>query len=261
MAGTGPDTSYRKPPRDRGCCSINFLKYVLFIFNFIFLLGGCAVLGVAIWTLAEKHQYVVLLTTTTYASTAYLLLLAGIIVIFASLLACCAILKEDRCYLLVYTFLLLLVFLVEAVAGVLAYVYEEQIMAELSHTFTTTFNNNYMINPEVTEAIDQMQMEYHCCGALTFSQWRDSLWLHDNPDLNNSVPDSCCKTPSPYCGVRDHPSNIWYNGCIHQFEDELGRHLLILGAVGCGICLIQVFGMILSCCLYIKLKDIDENYY
>ncbi|KAG7156996.1 CD151 antigen-like [Homarus americanus] len=134
-------------------------------------------------------------------------------------------------------------------------------MAELSHTFTTTFNNNYMINPEVTEAIDQMQMEYHCCGALTFSQWRDSLWLHDNPDLNNSVPDSCCKTPSPYCGVRDHPSNIWYNGCIHQFEDELGRHLLILGAVGCGICLIQVFGMILSCCLYIKLKDIDENYY
>ncbi|XP_027212024.1 CD151 antigen isoform X3 [Penaeus vannamei] len=260
MAGSGPDTSYRKAPRDRGCCSINFLKYVLFIFNFIFLLGGCAVLGVAIWTLTEKHHYVSLLTTTTYASVAYILLLAGIVVIFAALLACCAILKEDRCSLLVYTFLLLLVFLLEAVGGVLAYVYEEQVMAELSHTLTQTFNENYMMEPEVTRAVDMMQREYHCCGALTFSQWRDSRWLQEGQGINNTVPDSCCKTPSPYCGVSDHPSNIWYNGCIHQFEEELGSHLVVLGAVGCGISLVQVFGMILSCCLYIKLKDVDDEY-
>lgn len=217
-------------------------------------------LGVAIWTLTEKHHYVSLLTTTTYASVAYILLLAGIVVIFAALLACCAILKEDRCSLLVYTFLLLLVFLLEAVGGVLAYVYEEQVMAELSHTLTQTFNENYMMEPEVTRAVDMMQREYHCCGALTFSQWRDSRWLQEGQGINNTVPDSCCKTPSPYCGVSDHPSNIWYNGCIHQFEEELGSHLVVLGAVGCGISLVQVFGMILSCCLYIKLKDVDDEY-
>lgn len=258
MAGTGPDTSYRKPPRDRGCCSVNFLKYVLFIFNFIFLLGGIAVLGVAIWTLTEKHQFVSLLTTSTYAATSYILLLSGLIVVLAAFLGCCSVLREDRCCLLVYTFLLLLVFLLEAVAGVLAYVYEEQVMAELGLTLTQTFNDNYMYNPEMTTAIDKMQMQYHCCGALTFSQWRESRWLKENFDVNNTVPDSCCKTPSAYCGVRDHPSNIWYNGCIHKFEDELGRHLVILGAVGCGISLVQVFGMILACCLYVKLKDVDD---
>ncbi|XP_071536140.1 CD151 antigen-like [Panulirus ornatus] len=261
MAGQGPDTSYRKPPRDRGCCSINFLKYVLFIFNFIFLLGGCAVLGVAIWTLLEKQPYTVLLRTGLYAAIPFLLLLAGIIVIFAALLACCAILREDRCYLLVYTFLLLLVFLLEAGGGVMAYVYEEQVMDSLSRSLTSTFNGGYMEDPEVTKAVDSMQKEYHCCGAQIFSEWQDSTWMKKNQSLNVTVPDSCCKTPSPYCGVRDHPSNIWYTGCIHQFKDELSRQLLILGAVGCGICLIQIFGMILSCCLYVKLKDVDDNYY
>lgn len=76
-------------------------------------------------------------------------------------------------YLLQYTFLLLLVFLVEAVAGVLAYVYEEQVMAELSHTLTTTFNGNYMYEPEMTEAIDHMQTEVwptiHICTVVNKS--------------------------------------------------------------------------------------------
>lgn len=55
------------------------------------------------------------------------------------------------------------------------------------------------------------------------------------------------------------PSSF-FQGCIHQFEEELGSHLVVLGAVGCGISLVQVFGMILSCCLYIKLKDVDDEY-
>lgn len=214
-------------------------------------------LGVAIWTITEKHHYISLLTTSTYAATSYILLMSGLIVFFAAFLGCCSVLREDRCCLLVYTFILLLVFLLEAVAGVLAYVYEEQVMDELTLTLTQTFNENYMYDPDITTAIDQMQREYHCCGALIFSEWKDSRWLKEN-EVNNTVPDSCCKTPSPYCGVRDHPSNVWYSGCIHQFEEELGKHLVILGAVGCGICLVQVFGMILSCCLYVKLKDVDD---
>lgn len=28
--------------------------------------------------------------------------------------------------------------------------------------------------------------------------------------------------------------------------------------MGSGICVVQIFGMILSCCLYIKLKDVDQ---
>lgn len=45
-------------------------------------------------------------------------------------------------------------------------------------------------------------------------------------------------------------------GCIYKMADELKHHLILLGAIGLGICVIQVFGMILSCCLYVKLKNV-----
>ena len=38
--------------------------------------------------------------------------------------------------------------------------------------------------------------------------------------------------------------------------DDLKYHLIILGAIGLGLSAIQVFGMVLSCCLYVKLKDV-----
>lgn len=243
---------------ERGCCTVNFLKYVLFIFNFIFLAGGIAVLGVASWTIAEKHTYVAVLTTTTYATTAYLLFLGGLLALPAALLACCAIHKENKCYLLTYTFLLLVVFLLEAAAGVLAYVYEEQVISELGHTLQDTFRKTYMQDGGATLAIDRMQEEFHCCGALSYSDWAGSEWVVSGDAYNNTVPDSCCKTPSRLCGVRDHPSNIWYNGCIHRLEEELASHLLILGAAGCGLCAIQLLGVILACCLYLKLRQGED---
>ncbi|CAL4149154.1 unnamed protein product, partial [Meganyctiphanes norvegica] len=252
---------HRTPHGIECCPDVNFGKYIIFFHRFACLFaGGIAVLGVGIWTVSEKHKYVALLTTGTYQSVAYILLLAGCTVIVAVCLGCCALRNEDRCTLMLYTFLLLLVFLLEAIGGVLAYIYEEQVMAELSLRLTDTFNDGYMVDEAVTQAVDDMQLEYKCCGALSFQEWSDSIWVESNPTMNNTVPDSCCKTPSPYCGVRDHPSNVWYTGCIHRFEDELGRHLVVLGAVGCGLSLIQVIGMILSCCLYVKLKDIEDQY-
>ena len=55
--------------------------------------------------------------------------------------------------------MLLLIFLLEAMAGVLAYVYQVQLQMELSHHMNVTFANNYNRKPEYTAAIDQMQQE------------------------------------------------------------------------------------------------------
>jgi hypothetical protein len=46
---------------------------------------------------------------------------------------------------------------------------------------------------------------------VRFEDWRFSRWLKENPDLKNLVPDSCCISMTQNCGVRDHPSNIYYN--------------------------------------------------
>lgn len=255
--------------RDSGCCSVNFLKYVLHIFNIVFFLSGVAVLGVGAWTVALRHDYVSLLSTSTYALAAYVLIVAGILAILASVLLLIALLKENRCLILGLTFLLLLIFLLEAMVGMLSYIYEEQVESELSLSLNDTFLQNYKIDPVKTDAIDQMQREYKCCGAIRFEDWDFSPWHKElkkeqeaNKDTNklfNKVPDSCCITESFLCGKSNHPSNIYGSGCLYRLAKELKSQLIILGAVGLGICVVQVFGMIFSCCLYIKLREYKDS--
>ncbi|XP_076310725.1 CD151 antigen-like isoform X1 [Tachypleus tridentatus] len=238
-----------------GCCSVSFLKYVLYVFNVLFFFAGWAVLGVGLWTVIDKHHYVNLLATSTYAATSYILIIAGITVLFVTVIGCIGVRQEDRCLLLIYTFMLLLIFLLEAVAGIIAYVYQEQVRSELAVYMNGTFNSYYYFDQGRTDAIDSLQRKYKCCGALDFEDWHYSRWLKENPDVKNKVPDSCCITETPSCGVRDHPSNIHDDSCIGALEKEIKDHLNILGAVGLGFCFVQVFGMIISCCLYISIRD------
>lgn len=132
-----------------------------------------------------------------------------------------------------------------------------------------------------------MQIEYKCCGAIRFEDWRSSFWFQQNESLpiirphgHRLVPDSCCITITANCGKRDHPSNIPYTvsntpmliryckliwfyfvlfqGCIYRFTEELRQQLVIIGAIGLGICSINVIGMILACCLFAKLSEVKD---
>lgn len=251
--------TYRK--RDEGCCSVQFLKYALHIFNFIFLLTGCAVFAVGLWTVIAKQHYFSILNTSTYAATAYILITAGVIVFLVSILGCVGIVKEDRCCILAYTFLLLLIFLLEAVAGVIAYIYEEQVWSELQNTLNSTFVSDYKYDQAKTDAIDDLQRKYNCCGAESYKDWAYSRWLLEAKDIYHKVPDSCCITETLNCGVRTHPSNAYHRGCATALANQIKDNLIVLGAVGLGICLVQIIGMIFSCCLYVQLRDYDNAYY
>ncbi|XP_058065154.1 CD151 antigen-like [Anopheles bellator] len=248
--------------RDSDCCSINFIKYSLHIFNTIFLISGLVIIGVTLWTVLWKHQYISLLSTTNYAIGTYALLAAGVLAVAGGILGCCGVWHEQRAVLLIYTFVLLFVFLLEAIVGGLAYLYETQIETELQHSLNATFMANYGVSERQTMAIDSMQREFSCCGAVRFEDWRHSVWLRSRrkdlirPTEGRLVPDSCCITVTPRCGLRDGPSNIHYTGCIYEMTDDLKFHLILLGAIGLGLSVIQVFGMILSCSLYVKLKNV-----
>lgn len=108
----------------------------------------------------------------------------------------------------------------------------------------------------VTNAVDKLQQEFHCCGSNNSRDWRDSEWIRSGEADDRVVPDSCCKTVVTGCGRREHASNIYKveGGCITKLETFIQEHLRVIGAVGIGIACVQVFGMIFTCCLYRSLK-------
>lgn len=244
--------------KESDCCSVTFLKYVLHMFNILFVAAGLSVLAVGVWSVVDNETFVALLTSVTYSLTAYVLVAAGCLVLVVAVVGCVAVYKEQRCLLLLYTFLLLLIFVLEAMAGFLAFVYQEQVETELKMNLNNTFLEYYHVDGAKTQAIDHFQKEFKCCGALRFEDWRYSKWYKEHRNQQSLVPDSCCKSPSPNCGVRDHPSNIQYDGCMLALADVAKEHLTIISAVGTGICVLQIFGIIFSSCLYIKLKNKDD---
>ncbi|XP_072311175.1 tetraspanin-11 [Eucyclogobius newberryi] len=234
------------------------LKYLLFVFNFLFWLGGAAVLGVGVWTLVEKSDYLSLLASSTFAVSAYILILAGGLVVLTGFLGCCAVIREQKSCLSTYFLLLLLIFLIELVAGVLAYVYYQRLSEELKQHLSQTMNENYA-QPEkdaITLAVDRLQQDFKCCGSNNSRDWMLSSYIVSKESEGRVVPDSCCKTITPFCGKRDHPSNIYKveGGCITKLETFLADHLLVIGAVGIGVACLQICGMVLTCCLYKRIK-------
>ncbi|KAM9815698.1 CD151 antigen isoform 1-T1 [Syngnathus typhle] len=247
-------------------CGIICLKYMLLMFNILFWVAGGAVLAVGVWTLVEKRDYISLLNSNFYTASAYVLIVAGAVVIVTGIIGCCATLGEMKRLLIVYLVLLLCVFLLEVIAGVLAYMkYQEcfpfcqKLDEELRQNLKVTMQHKYQQAGEdsVTQAVDKLHQEFQCCGSNSSSDWKDSIWIRAAARDGQLVPDSCCKTPSSLCGISEHPSNVYKaeGGCVMKLEEFILSQLSILGALGMVIALLQLFGMMFTCCLHQNLKN------
>ncbi|KAI4586223.1 hypothetical protein MJG53_004010 [Ovis ammon polii x Ovis aries] len=235
-----------------------YLKYLLFVFNFFFWVGGAAVMAVGVWTLVEKSGYLGVLASSTFAASAYILIFAGALVMLTGFLGFGAIIREDRGCLSAYFCLLLAIFLVELVAGVLAHVYYQRLSDELKQHLTRTLAENYM-QPgaaEITASVDRLQQDFKCCGSNSSADWLQSSYILSPEAEGRRVPDSCCKTVVARCGQRAHPSNIYKveGGCISKLEQFLADHLLLMGAVGIGVACLQPPPRVLS-----KVEGVDSG--
>ncbi|XP_031561332.1 CD151 antigen-like isoform X2 [Actinia tenebrosa] len=167
---------------------------------------------------------------------------AGLLVVFVCIVGCVAVIKENRFILVSYIIMLVLIFILELATGVVAFIYRSEISDELLKGIRGKMNE-YELSDDVTAAIDKLQMEYHCCGDIGAESWNSTSWKRERRG-NNTVPDSCCKTYSKHCGLRDHPSNINKEGCLTMLETFFKEQYSILAGVGVGIGLCQLFGII-----------------
>ncbi|KAM8822141.1 tetraspanin-11-like, partial [Synchiropus picturatus] len=142
-------------------------------------------------------------------------------------LGCCAVIREHRSCLSTYFCVLLLIFLMELVAGVLAYVYYQRLSQELKQHLSRTMTENHHRpgREAVTLAVDELQQDLKCCGSNNSQDWASSVHVATGQAEGRVVPDSCCETVTPHCGRRHHPSNIY--------------KVEIIGAVGVGVACLQ----------------------
>ncbi|XP_059832345.1 uncharacterized protein LOC132397532 [Hypanus sabinus] len=76
------------------------LKYLMFVFNLLFWLAGCGILGVGIWLAVTQGNFATLSATFPFLSAANVLMGMGTVAMVVGFLGCVGAIKENKCLLL-----------------------------------------------------------------------------------------------------------------------------------------------------------------
>ncbi|XP_061662787.1 tetraspanin-33 [Syngnathoides biaculeatus] len=244
------------------------VKYLLFIFNFIFWIIAMAMIGIGVYARVVKHAETALACLAV--DPAMMLLVVGVLMFIITFCGCVGSLRENICLLQFFCISLTVIFLLQLAAGVLGFIFSDKARNKV----TEMVNNaivHYRDDIDLQNLIDFGQKEFGCCGAVTYTDWSKNMYFNctdNNPSRERcSVPFSCCistndKVINTMCGQGVQlleyieASNVIHtNGCIDKVVDWIHSNLFLLGGIALGLAIPQLVGILLSQILINQIKD------
>lgn len=216
------------------------VRYLMIIFNLVFLSCGIAVLVAGIVVRVDREDrllYLEVCDKFDYHSVAYITIASGLFIITVSAIGFYGILKENRSIILSFTCCLFTLFLMEVTVGILAVVYKEEIEHDLKDCMNGTLLDYYS-DKKLQKSWDHIQRQISCCGVLNA---QDYLYAHGRP-FNITAPKSC-------------GSN---EGCHKKLKEKASDGLVILAVIAGTVTLVELIGI--ATALWIVCK-ISEKYY
>ncbi|CAI9723428.1 CD9 antigen-like isoform X2 [Octopus vulgaris] len=112
------------------------IKYLMFAFNFIFWLLGCAILGVGIWIRIDPtfQMYIDDNFNLPYLG-AYILIGVGVLMMIIGFIGCCGAIRKSQCLLASFFICLFIIFAILLGAGIFAIISKSNDELDLVNTF------------------------------------------------------------------------------------------------------------------------------
>lgn len=235
-------------------CATNMVRYAFFLFNLLIWILGIVVLGVGIWSRVENDTWRDLIDMDTIFQASNLLIAAGIIVAALGFLGCCGAIKKVQSMLVGYSILVFLIFVLEIAAGAYAYTKREKVEQKLADGIQRAINDNYgksdKASQGMTIAIDWFQQTVKCCGAKGPGDWKLADWYESkNNTAHNPVPMSCCKVEKAGCNEHVTNATTFTQGCLAAGKEYAIGNVKLIGSVGVGIAIVELFGIAFAMCL------------
>ncbi|KAM4703343.1 tetraspanin-4-like isoform 1-T1 [Rhinophrynus dorsalis] len=240
----------KKMSMTRGC--LLCIKITMFIFNLIFWLGGCGILGVGVWLAVTQGKFATLSISFPSLSAASLFMVTGSVIMVVGFIGCLGAVTEHRCLLLTFFVVLLIIFLLEMISMVLFLTYKEEFHSYAQDDLKKGLKlYKTEGNLGLTNAWDIVQTEFRCCGVKNYTDWLD---------IRNSstVPHSCCMEHSDFC--QNMPSTWWKEPCYKKVKEWVGNNISSVGIFGICILIVQVFGLIFSMLMYCQVVKAEKYY-
>ncbi|PSN47124.1 hypothetical protein C0J52_14501 [Blattella germanica] len=197
------------------------IKYLIFVFNLLFLISGIAIttLGAIILGSYYSYEHVLL---HGFISVSLLFIIVGVITVVLSFIGCCGAVKESHCMVILFSALLIVVFILELSGGIAGYILKMQTSDFLvSQLNSSMLEYNANAKSESTQLWNLMQADLHCCGV---HNWRD--W--DQVFHNDSLPFSCCESVG---NCTTSSPDIFPTGCVRVFSQLVGGNAGIIAGI------------------------------
>lgn len=249
----------RSEPRDEtevSCC----IKYLVFAFNTLFWVIGCALLGVGLWAWTAKDAFNKLGEATKFNfDPVWFILIIGFIMFFLGFFGCIGSLRENTLLLLIYCVACGIILAVQLAFAILLFVYKDKITDQITAELKSAIVN-YRDDADLQNLLDWVQSDWlGCCGIENYNDWDANIYFNcsSNAVEKCGVPFSCCKKVegetivNKQCGYKvrnkltvPNPSTyIYTTGCVEAGEDWLKSNLIPVAAVAVSIALVQILGI------------------
>ncbi|KAK1159738.1 CD81 protein-like [Acipenser oxyrinchus oxyrinchus] len=226
------------------------IKYLLFIFNFIFWLAGGVILGVSLW-LRHDPQTSELMglqldgeqAPSTFYIGVYILITVGAVMMFVGFLGCYGAIQESQCLLGTFFACLVILFACEVAAGIWGFINKDQVTQEMKVFYDSAFSSATVPalfgvagKEEKRAKAEGVLKVFHetlqCCGTNKVSQ----VLLQTN---------GLCPTKD---SILEQITQI---SCHSRIDELFTTKLYLIGIAALVVAFIMIFEMIFSmilCC-------------
>jgi len=251
-----------------------FLKYIFFFFTFVLFLLGVLSIGIGAWASIDKGFEELIgakipgLDAHALRQAAILLIIVGVGIMLVGFLGCCGAMKENQCFLALFSICLFLIFCLMIAGAVLAGSYQT-VLREILDKGITELKNNFNAS-DPNDPLNSIQRDFRCCEFN--SSIPDSCYPSKPTGVPTPIPAATTKAPTkapstappakstPASGRRkrevgDEPyTRKCADAVMEKLNDALDKYKFRISGIGVASAVIVVLGMIVSMALCCKIR-------
>ncbi|XP_014215778.1 leukocyte surface antigen CD53 [Copidosoma floridanum] len=238
-------------PRSHSGISKQWIQFLLFAVNFIFMLTGYLILSMTkvMYNLYDKFSYFL---DSSYFSATIFLTIIGFSILTITFFGYCGTFMGSSDMVFTVVFLMVVVLLLEIAAILNVYVFQVDIFAFLEKSITYAMFTYYE-SSEAEEAMDSLQKNLECCGYDGPRDW----WIQFRRSHANYVtPKSCWYE---YYKNSKRSIHFYPQGCQKKLAFVISSTSINMLRGAMMIVLIQIAGVVFARMLGHMLKKNKTN--
>ncbi|KAI8037333.1 23 kDa integral membrane protein [Drosophila gunungcola] len=212
-------------------CGGVFVKYVLFVFNILFVICGILLITLGSIMVSAIKDFSNVGETFSANSVAIIILVLGCIIFVVAFTGCCGAIRENACALTTYSVVMLVVLISQLALIIYVWVYHVEIQQSLEKIVQTIWDQRK------TDSLlmDTLQRSFKCCGLNGFA------------DYGVKYPASCCDAPSNGTCALTQVMNR--SSCLKAVDSFWDTNVNIIKYAGLGVTAVELVAFIFACCL------------